>query len=75
MHRYNSEPIQIGRLQRYAMDSFQATGEELLTAPRGRATFRLRVSAAVLPHWRAQLSSAVTVHRPSSSSATNCSAA
>ena len=35
MHRYNSEPIQIGRLQRYAMDSFQATGEELLTAPRG----------------------------------------
>jgi len=34
MHRYNSEPIQIGRLQRYAMDSFQATGEELLTAPR-----------------------------------------
>lgn len=35
MHRYNHEPIQIARLQRYAMDSFQATGEELLTAPRG----------------------------------------
>ena len=35
MHRYNHEPIQIGRLQRYAMDSFEATGEELLTAPRG----------------------------------------
>jgi dihydropyrimidine dehydrogenase (NAD+) subunit PreT len=35
MHRYNHEPIQIARLQRYAMDSFEATGEELLTAPRG----------------------------------------
>src|SRR3974377_1486184 len=35
MHRYNREPIQIARLQRYAMDSFQATGEELLHAPRG----------------------------------------
>ncbi len=34
MHRYNHAPIQIARLQRYAMDSFQATGEELLTAPR-----------------------------------------
>lgn len=35
MHRYNREPIQIGRLQRFAIDSFEATGEELLTAPRG----------------------------------------
>jgi len=35
MHRYNHAPIQIGRLQRFAMDSFHATGEELLTAPRG----------------------------------------
>ncbi len=35
MHRYNREPIQIARLQRFAMDSFQATGEELMTAPRG----------------------------------------
>ena len=36
MHNgYNHAPIQIARLQRYAMDSFQATGEELLTAPRG----------------------------------------
>jgi glutamate synthase (NADPH/NADH) small chain len=35
MHRYNREPIQIGRLQRFAMDSFEATGEELLTAPPG----------------------------------------
>jgi len=35
MHRYNHEPIQIARLQRFAMDSFEATGEELLTAPRG----------------------------------------
>ena len=35
MHRYNREPIEIGRLQRFAIDSFQATGEELLTAPPG----------------------------------------
>ena len=35
MHRYNHAPIQIGRLQRHAMDSFHATGEELLTAPHG----------------------------------------
>jgi len=35
MHRYNREPIQIARLQRFAMDSFQATGEELMTAPGG----------------------------------------
>jgi glutamate synthase (NADPH/NADH) small chain len=35
MHRYNHAPIQIGRLQRHAMDSFQASGEELLTAPHG----------------------------------------
>jgi len=35
MHRYNHAPIQIARLQRHAMDSFEATGEELLTAPRG----------------------------------------
>ena len=35
MHRYNHAPIQIGLLQRFAMDSFHATGEELLTAPRG----------------------------------------
>ena len=35
MHRYNHEPIQIALLQRHAMDSFHATGEELLTAPRG----------------------------------------
>ncbi len=34
MHRYNRDPIQIGQLQRFAMDSFRATGEELLTAPR-----------------------------------------
>jgi len=34
MHRYNRGPIQIAQLQRHAMDSFQATGEELLTAPR-----------------------------------------
>ena len=29
MHRHNHAPIQIARLQRHAMDSFEATGEEL----------------------------------------------
>ncbi len=28
-HRYNQQPIQIGRLQRYAMDAFQASGAPL----------------------------------------------
>ena len=29
MHRYNKQPIEIGRLQRYAMDYFYAGGEEV----------------------------------------------
>lgn len=29
MHRYNKQPIQIGRLQRFAMDSFHASGAPL----------------------------------------------
>lgn len=29
MHRYNKQPIQIGRLQRFAMDAFHASGEPL----------------------------------------------
>ncbi len=41
MHRYNREPIQIALLQRHAMDAFHATGEELLTAPRGRRNVRV----------------------------------
>ncbi len=28
MHRYNRQPIEIARLQRYAMDAFHATGED-----------------------------------------------
>jgi glutamate synthase (NADPH/NADH) small chain len=34
LHRYNREPIQIGRLQRYAMDSFHASGTALPFVPR-----------------------------------------
>jgi len=33
MHRYNKQPIEIGRLQRYAMDTFHASGEPLPFAP------------------------------------------
>src|SRR5437667_4218974 len=34
LHRYNKEPIEIGRLQRHAMDHFYATGAKLAVAPR-----------------------------------------
>ena len=33
MHRYNKQPIEIGRLQRFAMDSFHASGSPLPFAP------------------------------------------
>jgi glutamate synthase (NADPH/NADH) small chain len=33
MHRYNEEPIEIGRLQRYAMDHFYATGAKFPLRP------------------------------------------
>jgi dihydropyrimidine dehydrogenase (NAD+) subunit PreT len=33
MHRYNKQPIEIGRLQRHAMDSFYANGAKLPWAP------------------------------------------
>ena len=29
MHRYNEQPIEIGRLQRFAMDAFHSTGGRL----------------------------------------------
>jgi glutamate synthase (NADPH/NADH) small chain len=42
MHRYNRDPIQIGLLQRHAMDAFHAAGHDVLTAP--PATLDLRVA-------------------------------
>jgi glutamate synthase (NADPH/NADH) small chain len=33
MHRYNQQPIEIGRLQRFAMDDFYARGPRLNTPP------------------------------------------
>ena len=33
MHRYNKQPIEIGRLQRYAMEEFHASGAPLPFAP------------------------------------------
>jgi dihydropyrimidine dehydrogenase (NAD+) subunit PreT len=37
MHRYNQKPIEIGRLQRYAMDRFYATNGKLPVAERAGA--------------------------------------
>src|SRR5438309_11914504 len=37
MHRYNKEPIEIGRLQRAAMDEFYASGAELPKAASANA--------------------------------------
>ena len=39
MHRYNKEPIRIGRLQRFAMDAFHASGHPLPFEP-GKDTGR-----------------------------------
>ncbi len=33
MHRYNKQPIEIGRLQRFAMDALHASGDPLPFAP------------------------------------------
>src|ERR1700674_3655634 len=33
MHRYNRQPIEIGRLQRHAMDHFYSTGAKLVLPP------------------------------------------
>ena len=33
MHRYNKQPIEIARLQRFAMDAFHASGDKLPFAP------------------------------------------
>src|SRR5215831_9181091 len=35
MHRYNRQPIEIGRLQRHAMDHFYAAGKAPWTVPNG----------------------------------------
>jgi glutamate synthase (NADPH/NADH) small chain len=41
MHRYNQQPIEIGRLQRFAMDAFYATGAHL---PAGAQNKRQRIA-------------------------------
>ncbi len=41
MHRYNREPIQIGLLQRHAVDAFHASGEDLLSSPPVRRDLRV----------------------------------
>jgi dihydropyrimidine dehydrogenase (NAD+) subunit PreT len=41
MHRYNMQPIEIGRLQRHAMDSFYGNGAKLPWAPASRRTAKV----------------------------------
>ncbi len=41
MHRYNKQPIEIGRLQRYAMDYFYGHGANLPVAPVAQKTARI----------------------------------
>ncbi|HWD00016.1 MAG TPA: NAD(P)-dependent oxidoreductase [Candidatus Sulfopaludibacter sp.] len=41
MHRYNRKPIEIGRLQRFAMDAFYAKGAQLPSPPATRSTARV----------------------------------
>jgi glutamate synthase (NADPH/NADH) small chain len=41
MHQQGRHPIRIGQLQRHAMDAFHASGEDLITAPRGSRRVRV----------------------------------
>src|SRR6202042_2763406 len=41
MHGYNKQPIEIGRLQRFAMDDFYAAGAQLAVAPARSTTERI----------------------------------
>jgi dihydropyrimidine dehydrogenase (NAD+) subunit PreT len=41
MHRYNKQPIEIGRLQRYAMDTFYAHGAQIAAPAVRQATARV----------------------------------
>ena len=75
MHRYNKQPIEIGRLQRYAMDAFYATGAQL---PPRRATSRScasPASAAVRRRSPAPPNCAATASRSPSSTTARCPAA
>lgn len=59
MHRYNQQPIQIGRLQRYAMDAFQAGGAPLPFQPAAHAG----KSAALIGAGPASLACAAELRR------------
>jgi dihydropyrimidine dehydrogenase (NAD+) subunit PreT len=41
MHRYNKQPIEIARLQRYAMDAFHASGGRLVRRVEGERTEKI----------------------------------
>ncbi|WP_263367788.1 NAD(P)-dependent oxidoreductase [Edaphobacter bradus] len=59
MHRYNKQPIQIGRLQQFAMDSFHASGNPLPFEP-GEETGR---SVALIGAGPASLACAAELRR------------
>lgn len=59
MHRYNKQPIQIGKLQRFAMDSFHSSGSPLPFTP-GNDTGR---SVALIGAGPASLSCAAELRR------------
>jgi glutamate synthase (NADPH/NADH) small chain len=59
MHRYNKQPIQIGRLQRFAMDTFHASGDPLPFVP-GKETGK---KVALIGGGPASLACAVELRR------------
>src|SRR5258708_4888612 len=63
MHRYNKQPIEIGRLQRHAMDYFIVTVPSCLSKRPQIARRRWRASALVRHRWHARwnCASAATV--------------
>src|SRR5579864_2015179 len=59
LHRYNKQPIEIGRLQRHAMDSFYKNGAKLPWAPAGERG----VAAACIGAGPASLACATELRR------------
>ena len=73
MHRYNKKPIEIGRLQRYAMEHCHAaSGSPPRRAP--RRTSKSPASAAVRRRWPARRNCAGTAPASRSSTTARCPA-
>ena len=63
MHRYNKQPIEIGRLQRHAMDHFYAHGRERLPVTPRNGKREWPASARVRRRWPARRSCGVMASR------------